>query len=124
MLNPTECYLGHDAPSSAVQRPDGAWAAAWGWGASVAAFLTYGADKWVAVERGRGREDFGRRTPEGALQAFALLGGEPGAMLARRVFRHKTSPDKRGFRARAWLLAAAHYAAVAGLAFLLARRGG
>lgn len=94
---------------------------AWSWGVSVVAFLTYGADKHVAIERGRGRGDFGRRTPEGALQSFALLGGAPGAILAQRVFRHKTSDDKRGFRAKVWLLAVVHYVAVAGLAFLLLR---
>ena len=97
---------------------------AWSWGVGVVAFLTYGADKHVAIERGRGREDFGRRTPESGLQVFSLLGGAPGAMLAQRVFRHKTSDDKRGFRARVWLLAIVHYVAVAGLAFLLLRREG
>lgn len=97
---------------------------AWAWAASVVAFLTYGADKHVAIERGRGREAFSRRTPESALQAFALLGGAPGAILAQRVFRHKTSDDKRSFRVKVWLLAIAHYVALAGLAFLLIRREG
>lgn len=91
---------------------------AWAWAVSVVAFLTYGADKYVAIERGRGREDFSRRTPEGALQSFALLGGAPGAILAQRVFRHKTSDDKRAFRAKVWLLAIVHYVALAGLAYL------
>lgn len=95
---------------------------AWTWGACCIAFLTYGADKYVAIERGRGRPEFSRRVPEAVLQSFALLGGLPGSLLAQRVFRHKTSDDKRGFRAGVWGLGIIHYACVAGLAYLIVTR--
>lgn len=97
---------------------------AWAWGACSIAFLTYGADKYVAIERGRGRPEFSRRVPEAVLQSFALLGGLPGSLLAQRVFRHKTSGDKRGFRAGVWGMAIIHYACVAGVVYLLASREG
>tara|TARA_B100000614_G_scaffold219978_1_gene206367 strand:- start:719 stop:1351 length:633 start_codon:yes stop_codon:yes gene_type:complete len=51
--------------------------------ASVVAFLFYGLDKRAAM---RG----GWRTSEARLHLFELLGGWPGALLAQRVFRHKT----------------------------------
>tara|TARA_R110001606_G_scaffold345151_2_gene493957 strand:- start:19553 stop:20182 length:630 start_codon:yes stop_codon:yes gene_type:complete len=51
--------------------------------ASVVAFLFYGLDKRAAT---RG----GWRTSEARLHLFELLGGWPGALLAQRVFRHKT----------------------------------
>lgn len=50
---------------------------------SVIAFLLYGLDKRAAT---RG----GWRTSEARLHLFELLGGWPGALLAQRVFRHKT----------------------------------
>ena len=46
-------------------------------------FLFYGLDKRAAT---RG----GWRTSEARLHLFELLGGWPGALLAQRVFRHKT----------------------------------
>ncbi len=94
---------------------------AWSWGASVVAFMTYAADKYVAIERGRGRPLFGRRTPEKVLQSFALFGGAPGAVLAQRVLHHKTSIEKRGFRTMVWVQAGVHYVAVAVVAYLYAR---
>lgn len=103
-----------------------AWLAlylAWTWGACCLAFLTYGADKHVAIERGRGRPEFSRRVPEAVLQGFALIGGLPGSLLAQRVYRHKTSADKRGFRAGVWGLGVVHYACIAGLAYLIVTRG-
>jgi uncharacterized membrane protein YsdA (DUF1294 family) len=97
---------------------------AWVWGVSVVAFIAYGADKHIAVERGWGRMGVGHRIPERVLQGFALLGGAPGSILAQRVFHHKTSIEKGGFRAKVWLLAVVHYVAVAVLAFVWVNRGG
>ena len=60
---------------------------------SGVAFLMYGADK-SAAEQGRWR------TSESTLHAIALVGGWPGALVARRVFRHKTT--KQPFRTIFW----------------------
>ena len=51
--------------------------------ASAAAFVAYGADK-SAAKSGRWR------TPESTLHLLALVGGWPGALIAQRVFRHKS----------------------------------
>lgn len=60
--------------------------------------LVYGYDKAIAGGRRR-------RIPERTLLAFALVGGSPGALLAMRVFRHKTAkPSFR--RAMAWIVLA------------------
>ena len=61
---------------------------------SALAFLMYRSDK-SAAERGK------RRTPESTLHAIALVGGWPGALLARQVFRHKTI--KQPFRTTFWV---------------------
>lgn len=61
---------------------------------SVVTLIAYGADKQAATA--------GRwRTPEVHLQLLALLGGWPGALLAQRWFRHKSSKAEfqRVFRA-------------------------
>lgn len=50
---------------------------------SALSLSLYGLDKRAAM---RG----GRRTPEARLHFFELLGGWPGALLAQRMFRHKT----------------------------------
>jgi uncharacterized membrane protein YsdA (DUF1294 family) len=55
-----------------------------------------------------------RRIAEADLLALALLGGSPGAFLARRWFRHKTR--KEPFSTRLLLIAALQAGAVAGLA--------
>lgn len=60
---------------------------------SVVAWAMYRADKLAAL---RGE----RRIPEVDLHAIALLGGWPGALVAQRVFRHKTT--KQPFRAIFW----------------------
>ncbi|NTW28674.1 MAG: DUF1294 domain-containing protein [Coriobacteriia bacterium] len=73
---------------------------------SVLLFALYGADK-AAARRG------GWRTPEASLHLLALLGGWPGALIARRVFRHKTK--KQPFRTILWITVAANCAAVAWL---------
>lgn len=56
---------------------------------SASTFLLYGADK-AAARQG------GNRVPENILHLLALLGGWPGAILAQRLFRHKTG--KRAFQ--------------------------
>lgn len=70
--------------------------------ASLAAFGIYALDK-RAARRGR------RRTPERTLHTIELLGGWPGAALARRVLRHKT--QKRNFLLVSYSIIAAHAAA-------------
>ena len=57
--------------------------AAWYCVASVVTLVVYGVDK-RAAQRGS------RRVPEGMLHAMALLGGWPGALVAQRLFHHKT----------------------------------
>jgi uncharacterized membrane protein YsdA (DUF1294 family) len=54
-----------------------------------------------------------RRIPEADLLGLALIGGSPGALLARRVFRHKTR--KQPFSTRLWLIAALQAGVVAAL---------
>jgi uncharacterized membrane protein YsdA (DUF1294 family) len=56
---------------------------------SMAAFVMYGFDKRRAKKQGR-------RIPERTLLAVGQFGGWPGALLAQRVFRHKTA--KLSFR--------------------------
>jgi uncharacterized membrane protein YsdA (DUF1294 family)/cold shock CspA family protein len=68
------------------------------------AFYLYGADK-SAAEQGRWR------TPESTLHTIALVGGWPGALVARRVFRHKTR--KQPFRTIFWVTVIANCAALA-----------
>ena len=45
-----------------------------------------------------------RRIPEADLLTLAAIGGSPGAMLARRLFRHKTR--KQPFSTTLWLILA------------------
>lgn len=62
-------------------------------GASLIAFVAYAIDK-AAARAGRWR------TQESTLHLLALIGGWPGALLAQRQFRHKTS--KASFRVVFW----------------------
>lgn len=62
-------------------------------GASLAAFVAYGLDK-SAARNGRWR------TKESTLHLLALVGGWPGALLAQRVYRHKSK--KREFQVVFW----------------------
>jgi uncharacterized membrane protein YsdA (DUF1294 family)/cold shock CspA family protein len=63
-------------------------------GASVVAFLAYALDK-SAARRGRWR------TPENTLHLFGLIGGWPGALVAQKTLRHKSS--KRSFKILFWV---------------------
>lgn len=51
------------------------------------------------------------RTPEAHLHLLALIGGWPGALLAQRVLRHKSS--KKPFRAVFWVTVVVHCAVLA-----------
>ena len=61
--------------------------------ASLVTFITYGVDK-SAARKGRWR------TKESTLHMLGLVGGWPGALLAQRVYRHKSK--KREFQAMFW----------------------
>jgi uncharacterized membrane protein YsdA (DUF1294 family) len=74
---------------------------------SVALFAIYGMDK-AAARKGL------RRVPEVSLHVMALLGGWPGALVAQRVFHHKTR--KQPFQTIFWCTVVAN---CAGLAWLL-----
>ena len=63
-------------------------------GASILAFLMYGLDKSSA-------RSHGRRIPEQTLHMVSLLGGWPGALVAQKVFRHKT--QKAAFQRVFWV---------------------
>lgn len=67
--------------------------------ASAAAFVALGLDK-LAAARGT------RRVPERVLHTLELLGGWPGALVARRLFRHKTV--KAAYRRAAAAMACLH----------------
>ncbi|MEO5654241.1 MAG: DUF1294 domain-containing protein [Marmoricola sp.] len=71
---------------------------------SGVAFLMYGIDK-SAAEQG------GWRTSESTLHTIALVGGWPGALIARRAFRHKTT--KQPFRTVFWFTVIANCTALA-----------
>lgn len=71
---------------------------------SVVAVLAYAADKDAAV-RGQWR------ARESRLHTIALVGGWPGALVARHVFRHKTV--KQPFRTVFWMTVLANCAVLA-----------
>lgn len=71
---------------------------------SVLCFIVYALDK-RASRTGR------RRTPERTLLLLGLIGGWPGALLAQRVLRHKSS--KRAFQLKFWFTVLLHCALVA-----------
>ncbi len=89
-----------------------AWYAA---AVNVATFLLYWHDKSAA------KKQVGR-VPELVLHAMALAGGTPGALLAGRLFRHKTR--KWQFQAVYWPTVAIHLALAAwGMSGILTARG-
>lgn len=70
---------------------------------SVVAFAAYALDK-SAARRGSWR------TAESTLHTLGLVGGWPGALVARHAFRHKTT--KQPFRSVFWLTVAINCAAL------------
>lgn len=74
--------------------------------ASVIAFGAYGFDK-AAARRG------GQRTPESTLHFIALVGGWPGALVAQRRYRHKST--KAAFQSTFWFTVLVNVAALAWL---------
>lgn len=73
---------------------------------SLLSFWTYGADKAAAL-----RGDW--RVSESALHLTDLLGGWPGGLIARHVYRHKTR--KQPFRTVFWFTVVANLAVLASL---------
>ena len=53
-----------------------------------------------------------RRIPEGDLLGLALIGGSPGALLARKLFRHKTR--KEPFSTQLFVIVALQIGAIIG----------
>ena len=82
------------------------WYALYG-GASLISFALYAWDKSAAVHGAR-------RTPEATLHFWALIGGWPGALLAQRLIRHKST--KPEFRAVFWATTGINVAALLVLA--------
>jgi uncharacterized membrane protein YsdA (DUF1294 family) len=81
--------------------------AIWYFLASAATFLAFAIDKHRAARNGV-------RISERALQLFALLGGWPGAHLARMTLRHKNR--KTGFGFMLWTITMLHLAVWIGVA--------
>ena len=71
--------------------------------------MVFGHDKARAMASGR-------RVSEANLLALAAIGGSPGALLARRVFRHKTR--KQPFSAVLWGIVAVQTGAIVALPLL------
>jgi len=65
--------------------------------ASSLAFAAYGVDKAAAIGGGW-------RIPEAFLHLLGFAGGWPGALVAQRVFRHKSR--KVSFQVAFWIVAA------------------
>ncbi len=76
---------------------------AWHAALSLAALLFYGWDKRAAINGTW-------RVPEARLHLLALLGGWPGALLAMRLFRHKSR--KGAFVRVFWVTVVVHLAAL------------
>jgi uncharacterized membrane protein YsdA (DUF1294 family) len=65
---------------------------------------------WQDKQRAKAGE---RRIPEADLLVLALIGGSPGALLARRIFRHKTR--KEPFSTMLFVIVVLQIGAVIGL---------
>jgi uncharacterized membrane protein YsdA (DUF1294 family)/cold shock CspA family protein len=70
---------------------------------SLLTFCFYAFDKSAAMNRRW-------RTSEQTLQMFSLIGGWPGALVAQRLFHHKSK--KASFQATFWFIVVAHWAAL------------
>ncbi len=77
---------------------------------NLATVLAFARDKQLAVERGL-------RIRESTLLWLAAIGGSPGALWARRHYRHKTR--KQPFGMRLELIVMAQAGILLGLAFAL-----
>jgi uncharacterized membrane protein YsdA (DUF1294 family) len=66
---------------------------------SAITFIAFWRDKRAAARSGW-------RTPEASLHLLELLGGWPGALLAQRLFRHKSS--KMTYRLALWAIVILH----------------
>ena len=88
-------------PAFAVVRHASAlhWWAAFAFALSAITYGVYWADKRSAKEKSS-------RTPENTLHLLELIGGWPGAFIAQRRLRHKTS--KTGFQAVFWTIVLIH----------------
>ena len=67
---------------------------------------------WQDKQRAVARE---RRIPESKLLGLALIGGSPGALLARQLFRHKTR--KEPFSTHLLVIVAVQAGAAIGLVY-------
>jgi len=76
------------------------WIAAWWMLASLITYVLYARDKHSARRQGE-------RTPENVLHFWELIGGWPGAYLAQRGLRHKSS--KISYQFTFWLIVATHH---------------
>lgn len=91
------------APGVALWRFSGLDLAPWiGGGWLLVSLITFGAYAWDK-HRARAAE---WRTPEATLHLWELIGGWPGAYLAQRLLRHKSS--KTSYLVVYWFIVAAH----------------
>lgn len=90
-------------PGYAVSR----WATVIDWRVLVVVPLALSTFAFFAYRGDKCRAETGHwRIPESTLHLLALIGGWPGAFLARRWLRHKTA--KTGFQLVFWLVVLAH----------------
>lgn len=78
----------------------------WPWLAGGAALVSLIAFGLYALDKRRARRGQWR-VPESSLHFWALIGGWPGAFLAQRLLRHKSS--KFSFQFGFWLIVAIHH---------------
>jgi uncharacterized membrane protein YsdA (DUF1294 family) len=77
------------------------------WRALISVPLALSAFAFFAYRSDKRRAEAGEwRIPESTLHLTALIGGWPGAFLAQRTFRHKTS--KTSFQVVFWLVVLVH----------------